>query len=424
MEVLSTITARMPAPSAADLPILIEDIACSYRGAGGLVDNRLIRGDNLAVLRALEPELAGQVQCVYIDPPFNTGQAFAHYDDGLEPGRWLARIRARLVVLHRLLRASGTLFVHIDDNELGALITAADDVFGRSNRIAVITVKQSSVSGPKAHNPGFVSIASFIVVYARQRAAWRPARVHAPTPRDPRYTRFIDNPGDPPEQWRLVPLRQAFARARGLDPGRVRGPGHEPALEAFVLAHADRVVRTARVAARDVAGDARQVLARSAAAPGVVLRASRPDQKDRFFLSGEQLIFYAAKVREIDGQRVTGQPLSTIWDDLLPNNLHNEGGVEFAGGKKPELLLKRCLDVATAPGDLVLDAFAGSGTTAAVAHKMGRRWIAIELGPHAETHCIPRLRAVIDGSDRGGATSATGWRGGGGFRFYRLAADS
>lgn len=401
--------------------VLLEDLGHAYRAAGGIHDNRLIRGDNLAVLRALEPELAGRVQCVYIDPPFNTGQAFAHYDDGLAHDHWLARIRARLVALHRLLCDSGTLFVHIDDNELAYLITVADDVFGRHNRIAVITVKQSSVSGPKAGNPGFVSIASFIVVYARQRAAWKSNKVHAPTPRDPRYTRYIDNYDDPPEQWRLVPLRQAFARASGLDLKGLRGRAHEPALEAFVLAHAHRVVRTARIAPRDVAEGARRVLARSVERPGVVLRAERHAQKDMFFITGEQLIFYAAKVRELDGQRVTGQPLSTIWDDLLPNNLHNEGGVEFANGKKPELLLRRCLDVATDPGDLVLDAFAGSGTTAAVAHKMGRRWIAIELGPHAETHCIPRLRAVIDGTDPSGATGPTGWRGGGGFRFYRLA---
>jgi adenine-specific DNA-methyltransferase len=416
------------APRSLDRPAtsaLVEDLALNYRaagaGAGGSCDNWLIRGDNLPVLRALEPELAGRVQCVYIDPPYNTGQVFAHYDDGAPHDRWLADIRARLAVLHRLLADSGTLFVHIDDNELAYLITAADEIFGRANRIAVITFKQSSVSGPKAVNAGFVSTASFIVVYARRRAAWRSHRVHAATARDRRYTKYIANIDDPPEQWQLVPLRQAFARARGLDPKQVRGAACEEALEAFVLESAHRVVRTARIAARDVGEPARRVLARSAELPGVVLRAERPGREDMYFLGGEQLIFYAAKVREVDGRKVTAQALSTIWDDLLPNNLHNEGAVAFSHGKKPELLLKRCLDVATAPGDLVLDCFAGSGTTAAVAHKMGRRWIAVELGPQAETVCLPRLRAVVDGRDPSGATAATGWRGGGGFRFFRLA---
>ncbi|MFZ6184897.1 site-specific DNA-methyltransferase [Nannocystis pusilla] len=409
----------------APAPALLEDLALGHRaaqaGPDDLFDNRLIHGDNLAVLRALGPEFAGRVQCVYIDPPYNTGQVFAHYDDGVEHDRWLALMRQRLLLLHRLLTDSGTLFVHIDDNELAYLITVADEVFGRANRIAVITFKQSSVSGPKAVNAGFVSTASFIVVYARRRAAWRPGRVHAATARDARYTRWIDNIDDPPERWRLVPLRQAFARARGLDPKSLRGGAREAELEAFVLDAPHRVVRTARIAARDVGEPARQVLARSAAEPGVVLRAERPGREDMYFLGGEQLIFYSAKVREVDGRRVTAQALSTIWDDLLPNNLHKEGGVEFSHGKKPELLLKRCLDVATAPGDLVLDCFAGSGTTAAVAHKMRRRWLAVELGPHAETHCLPRLRAVVDGDDRSGATAATGWRGGGGFRFFRLA---
>lgn len=410
---------------AAAAPALVEDLALAHRAAQGpasdLDDNRLIRGDNLAVLQALAPEFAGRVQCVYIDPPYNTGQSFAHYDDGVEHGRWLAMMRERLVALHRLLADAGTLFVHIDDNELAYLITVADEVFGRANRIAVITFKQSSVSGPKAVNAGFVSTASFIVVYARRRAAWRAAKVHAATARDRRYSKYVDNIDDPPERWRLVPLRQAFVRARGRDDSPPRGAEAEAELEAFVLASAHRVVRTARIAARDVGEAARAVLARSAAQPGVVLRAERPGREDMYFLGGEQLIFYAAKVREVDGRRVTAQALSTIWDDLLPNNLHNEGGVAFSHGKKPELLLKRCLDVATEPGDLVLDCFAGSGTTAAVAHKMRRRWIAVELGPHAETICLPRLRAVIDGADRSGATAATGWTGGGGLRFFRLA---
>jgi adenine-specific DNA-methyltransferase len=123
----------------------------------------------------------------------------------------------------------------------------------------------------------------------------------------------------------------------------------------------------------------------------------------------------------VDGKYVAGEPLTSIWDDLLSNNLHNEGGVDFPKGKKPEALIKRCLELASAPGDLVLDSFAGSGTTGAVAHKMGRRWIMVELGEHAVTHIAPRLRSVIDGKDPSGVTTSVRWQGGGGFRFYRLA---
>ena len=123
----------------------------------------------------------------------------------------------------------------------------------------------------------------------------------------------------------------------------------------------------------------------------------------------------------VDGQLVSGEPLTSIWDDILSNNLHNEGGVEFPKGKKPEALIKRCIEMSTSPGDMVLDSFAGSGTTGAVAHKMHRKWIMVELGPHAMTHNVPRLNSVIDGADGSGITKAMNWKGGGGYRFFRLA---
>lgn len=142
---------------------------------------------------------------------------------------------------------------------------------------------------------------------------------------------------------------------------------------------------------------------------------------DMYFVKGERVLFYADKLKLIDGQFVAGEPLTSIWDDILSNNLHNEGGVDFPKGKKPEALIKRCFDLASSPGDLILDSFAGSGTTGAVAHKMGRRWIMVELGEHCHTHIIPRLQKVIDGDDSGGVTKAVNWKGGGGFRYYRLA---
>ena len=140
-----------------------------------------------------------------------------------------------------------------------------------------------------------------------------------------------------------------------------------------------------------------------------------------YFVNGERILFYSDKLKLIDGQYVAGEPLTSLWDDILSNNLHNEGGVDFPKGKKPEALVKRCFDLATNPGDLVLDSFAGSGTTGAVAHKMGRRWIMAELGEHCQTHIVPRLQKVINGQDPGGVTQVTGWSGGGGFRYYELA---
>ena len=140
-----------------------------------------------------------------------------------------------------------------------------------------------------------------------------------------------------------------------------------------------------------------------------------------YFRNGERILFYVDKLKLVDGEYVAGEPLTTLWDDILSNNLHNEGGVEFPKGKKPEALIKRILELSSNSGDWVLDSFAGSGTTGAVAHKMGRRWIMVELGEHCHTHIIPRLKKVVDGEDKGGITEAVGWKGGGGFRYYRLA---
>jgi len=148
---------------------------------------------------------------------------------------------------------------------------------------------------------------------------------------------------------------------------------------------------------------------------------TKSPREERYFLNGKQLLFYSAKVQVIDEKLSTAGLSTSIWDDLFSNNLHKEGGVSFPNGKKPEALIKRCLELSTKPGDLVLDSFAGSGTTGAVAHKMSRRWIMVELGEHCQTHILPRLKRVIDGDDKSGITDAVGWRGGGGFRYYRLA---
>jgi adenine-specific DNA-methyltransferase len=409
--------------------ILLEDTSKSYHAphrvtANDIFDNRLIFGDNLLALRALEQEFTGRIKCVYIDPPFNTGEMFEHYDDGVEHSVWLTQMRDRLEILHHLLAEDGSLFIHIDDNELGYLIAVADEIFGRNNRISVVTFKQSSVSGPKAVNPGLVSTASYILYYVKNKASWKPNRVFMPTERDDRYNRFIENPDDDFSLWTLLPLKEAFAtrhKLKSKDLKKHFGDELEELLTEFVLEDPRRVVRTARVAPKDINPSARDALAQSGKHPGKIFRSEREDKDDYFFLDGEQLIFYAAKAIEIDGKWITALPASTIWDDLLSNNLHKEGDVEFPNGKKPEGLLKRILTLATNPNEWVLDSFAGSGTTGAVAHKMGRKWIMVELRDHCLTHVIPRIRKVIDGTDDSGVTAPTNWKGGGGFRFYRLA---
>jgi adenine-specific DNA-methyltransferase len=406
--------------------ILIEDQALSYHAPfrasdADLFDNRLVFGDNLLALKALEAEFTGKIKCIYIDPPFNTQQAMEHYEDGLEHSTWLTLMRDRLEVLHKLLANDGTLFVHIDDNELAYLTAVVDETFGRKNRIAVITFKQSAASGPKSVNPGLVSTSNFILYYAKDKTSWRPNKVFVAIPRDDRYNNFIVNRDDDFGRWQLTTLRQAFAQANGVEPRRLDekfGGRLEKKLEEFVLAHGDQVVQPALVRPEDINADAREALLESERMPDRVTKSTR---ENRYFLNGKQLLFYASKTQIIDGAQTTAGLTTTIWDDLLSNNIHKEGGVSFPNGKKPERLLKRVLEIATNPGDWVLDSFAGSGTTGAVAQKIRRRWIMVELGAHCDTHILPRLRSVVDGGDTSGITTSVDWRGGGGFRYYRLA---
>jgi adenine-specific DNA-methyltransferase len=406
--------------------ILLEDQELSYAkrvSKGDLFDNRLIHGDNLLALKALEQEFAGKVKCIYIDPPFNTGQAFEHYDDGLEHSLWLTLMRDRLELLHRLLAADGTLFVHIDDNELGYLTVLCDEIFGRPNRTSLVTFKQGAATGHKAINPGCVSTANYILIYAKDKELWAPNRLFTARERDNRYNQFIPNIDDTHSAWEIVPLTKAYAEHASLSEkdARARIRSNPEEIDDFVASHAPQVVRLARPDYKAVSKEARALIDESKKKPDEVLHLPREDHKDFYFIRGERILFYKDKLKEIDGNLVAGEPLTTIWDDLLSNNLHNEGDVNFPKGKKPEALLKRVIEMSTAPGDWVLDSFGGSGTTGAVAHKMRRRWIMVELGEHCHTHCLPRLTSVVDGRDASGVTSATGWKGGGGFRFFKLA---
>lgn len=384
--------------------------------------NLLIQGDNLEGLKSLIPYYSGRVQCAYIDPPFNTEQAFDNYDDNLEHSIWLSTMYPRFELIHQLLKEDGSFFLHLDDNEFAYAIVICDEIFGRKNRIFISTFKQSSASGPKAINPGVVSTSSYIVCYAKNKSKWKSNKLFVPTKRDDRYNKFILNRELEPDKWTFISLREAFAIFSKVDVKDLKTKyldKYEEHLTKFVLDNANRVIRTARVADKDVGDDAKVALAQSRMHTGTVFEAKREGKQSQFFMNGEQLAFYSSKSGKIDGILTTTQPLTSIWDDLLSNNLHKEGDVTFKNGKKPESLLKRVIELSTSENDLVLDSFLGSGTTAATAIKLNRKVIGIEMGEQAVTHCHKRLQAVVDG-DSTGISKAVGWNGGSGFKFFRL----
>ena len=376
-------------------------------------ENVLVHDENLDAMERLAlAGFAGRFRCVYLDPPFNSGRRFDQYDDDRTPDAWRAMIRARLEAARTLLAEDGAMFVEIDDTELGPLQVALDDVFGREQRVSTITVVRSAATGHKAINRGPVNVADYLLVYAKDRGRWRSnAVVRERDGYDPAYSTWLENPRDPSRAWRFAPLGAHVRRALGGKPTR-------HAVERHAIDHAEHVVRFAQPRYEAVSAAARALIDRSRKAPDRVMTLERDGRKPLVLRGGNRILFLADKVRERDGVRVLVEPLTNVWTDVPFQGIAREGGARFIRNKKPERLLARILELSTDPGDWVLDPFLGSGTTAAVAHKMGRRWVGVEQGDHVDTLCIPRLRRVVDGEDETGVTRAFAWKGGGGFHVW------
>ncbi|WP_017182132.1 MULTISPECIES: site-specific DNA-methyltransferase [Sphingomonadaceae] len=404
--------------------ILLEHPECGHHAAtkrdGDLFDNMLIKGDNLLALKALEQDYAGKIKCVYVDPPFNTGAAFDHYDDGLEHSIWLSLMRQRLEIIRNLLTADGAIFVHLDDNEADYCKVLMDEIFGRKNFISRLTVEARAPSAFSTVNPGVFKASEYILWYARDRGEFSENSGRVKRDPDYAYGKWLSNPEALPSEWRLESLADVYDLQ---PPGRSRHP--RTMLErfnSFIIENASRICRLASISDTGAGQAIVDLKRKSLKNPGIVHHMQREgDLDDVFVLDGQQLIFYGKNVVEIDGERTASRLLTNIWTDIAWEGIANEGGVRFPKGKKPERLLRRCIELTSNPGDLILDSFAGSGTTGAVAHKMGRRWIMVEIGDQADTHIVPRLNKVIDGEDLGGITKAVDWKGGGGFRYFTLA---
>ena len=376
--------------------ILIEDPAKSYHAKHrvtdhDIFDNRLIFGDNLLALKALEQEFTGKVKCIFIDPPYNTGSAFEHYDDGLEHSIWLSMMRERLELLRRMLTKDGSLWIAIDDNEVHYLKVVCDEVLGRNNFLA--NVVWQSKDTPGNDSTGLAQTHNHILAYRRSDIF----QLNLLGRNEEQLANYRNLDNDPRGLW----ARQSMIRAehRVRDVYALRNPaGREvwPPKGSSWRRPAEKI--------KELQGDGRLYWGRDG-------DTDLPVEKK--FLSEVK-------------QGVVGQ---TWWPYEFAGSTRNASAEMkglFEGQKsfdtpKPEKLASRIFELSTAQGDTVLDSFGGSGTTGAVAQKMGRRWIMIELGDHAHTHIIPRLKKVVDGEDSGGITESANWKGGGGFRYYKLA---
>jgi adenine-specific DNA-methyltransferase len=387
-------------------PGTLTEVHALGHGEAAARDNLLIRGDNLPALLALEKTHAGAVQCVYIDPPYNTGSSFAQYDDDVEHSRWLAMMRDRLEVLRRLLKPTGVIFVSIGESEAAYLKVLMDEVFGRANFCGqFIWEKKRKPSFLDANMGG---VTEYVLAFARDRA------------QSPPFVFGVTTPG------KMYPFNNAGNGFRVLT---------FPAGAVTFRCGDQRFEPQDMSAGRVVTELLDPVVVRHGRNAGPFrLRGEwryAQETLDEILRRGEAILIHKAPFRP-NHVKVGGAPKKiknllslahyrmSTYEDAAEESRALFGDEAAFDYPKPELLLSTLIGAVTAPGDLVLDAFAGSGTTGAVAHKLGRRWILVELGEHCDTHIVPRLRKVIDGADAGGITRACGWQGGGGFRYFRL----
>lgn len=393
-------------------------------------DNLIIKGNNLLALYSLKKKYAGRVKLIYIDPPYNTGNDSFGYNDSFNHSTWCTFMKNRLEIAYQLLSNDGTLCISIDHNEIAYCIAIVDGIFGKNNLKNIITIKRGSVTGAKVINPGVVNLSEYVLVYAKSSNEWSPNRVLKSKLRDPRYNLYITNIEESYENWRTIPIIDAFAEHLKIDKKLLKkklGDIYDDLLNKFVIDNAFRVVRFANLDNNNISQAARELKSLSISNPNKVYLLERPDKKPYFVINGNLILFAKDRLIEIDGNLTFSEPISDIWDDVLPNDLHNEGGVIFKKGKKQEKLMQRILELTTEKGDIVLDYHLGSGTTAAVAHKMSRVYIGIEQLDYGKNDCVVRLRNVIgsindkQSYDRRGISESYDWQGGGSFVYCELA---
>ena len=428
--------------------ILIEDVSKNYGNPDN--GNMLIHGDNLLALQALQQDYAGRVKCIYIDPPYNTGSAFEYYDDGLEHSEWLQMMRPRLQLLKNLLSDDGSIWIQINDEEQAYLKVMCDEIFGRANFVNMISVNMKNIAGASGggEDRRLKKNCEYILIYAKNydlldtfRAAYDYEEI----------SELVERYKEEGISWKYTSVFLDEGEKKYIT-STVDGDGNE----IKIFEHTNYVLKSVGLVAKEEGITEKDVYYRYA---GRIIRTTMPQSsirprvmeklKEMRYLNDLISIEYVPKtgknkgtvytqyykgdkynlfawlsdvLEERDGVYYKKNMQGTYWDFTAgTKNLTKEGKVEFPNGKKPEALINRIFSMTTVEGDYVLDSFLGSGTTAAVAHKMNRKWIGVEMGEHVYSHCKVRLDRIIDGEDIGGITKSEEWQGGGGYHFYELA---
>lgn len=392
--------------------ILIENPEYSYGDPD--TGNMLIHGDNLLALKALEQNYGGKIKCIYIDPPYNTGGAFEHYDDNLEHSIWLDLMYQRIKLLHSLLSNEGVFCLHLDDQEVFYAKVICDEIFGRNMFVSSIAIKSSTPSGLKtAHrDKTIIKQKDIVLVYKKSNNIKINPQYIPRTKWDSHYSKvFIRKTKEVRNLVDILTEKGIVKKGTSLKSLDIS----DKKFKEFYLEHKDSIFQTQPTMPDDEK-------ARSKANPNDIISYVDSEGVENYAQNGRRFVFLDNSLNHLEDDSLDlATLLCDFWYDIDFQNTQNEGGNSFPAGKKPERLVARFLKLFTCEGDYVMDSFLGSGTTAAVAQKMNRKYLGIEMGQHAYTHSFERLKKIVSGSDNSGISEMFNWQGGGGFKFYELA---
>ncbi len=382
------------------------------------INGVLINSENYQALSFIQERFKGNIKGIYIDPPYNTGgdEGFL-YKDSFKHSSWLTLMENRLILAKQLLKNNGTFAISIDINELHSSIKLMNSLFGSANEKAIATVRRSSVSGAKVINPGIVNISEYFLIYSHTANNWDNNKIFREKDRDTRYNTFIRNRDLDVSKWEFSTILESFASYKGILKSKLKkelGENYDKELETFIYSNSNAICRFAALDDESVSDSAVQMKYKSKEEPDKIFVLSREDKSDYIFKNGDVILFFEDRLIEVAGRKVFGELVADIWDDVLPNDIHNEGGVKLRKGKKPEKLIHRFVELSTNKdsNEWVLDYFGGSGTTGGVALKSGRKFVVIEMGKYFNTLTLPRLKNALFG-EQSGISKVTGWKGGG-----------
>ena len=399
-------------------------------------DNLILKGNNLLALHSLKKKYAGKVKLIYIDPPYNTGSDSFQYNDSFNHSTWMTFMRNRLKVARLFLKKDGAIFIHVDHHEFGYINVLMDEIFGIENKVQVISVKTASPAGFKTVNPGPIDVTEYILFYTKEKSSFEFTKSYVPVTYNQNYSLYLEKAEDI-KDWIFIPIKEKVIEHAGFKNekeakskyGNLWSSILKVMIEDFAFQNAEKIVSI-----RDPHKPTEKVkeLMKESKSFDYPIIFERENTSPIILYKGGSLAFYSNKMQEIDGKIVVTELLTDFWNHISWAGIANEGGVKLKNGKKPEKLIKQIIEISTKPNDIVLDYHLGSGTTCAVAHKMGRRFIGIEQMDYGENDSVVRLQNVIgrkvkDGLfdkteyDQSGISKAVNWKGGGSFVYCELS---